>query len=651
MRNQHRRSAASFACVSLALAALVMASGCSSPIRAVRGVNGPTPVVEEVELQGVKRFSKEQLLSYLHVNETSSLPFSKDYFVDPAFAAVDARRIEEAYHSHGYYQARVLAIEPVVDEDGESANVRIRVEEGLPARVTSLQFVWTPDSTLSADERKAVEARASLKKDGPFETVLFEATMGELRTVLLQQGFPLAKVQGSADVHEGARQAEVELRIAPGPHAVIRSVRLEGLVDVRADLCAPEVEMAIGKPYSPAITSQVEDALKSMRVFRWVATVPPSQVVDGKIDLVVRVSEADPHSITVGPELSIDSVRWQEQLSATYTYTNLFHNLTRLDLKAVAGYAELPNPWDHDEHGPVASLSPSLRKKGILEPFLIWSITPTIGTDIQQGYKYWNLGYRGGVSRWFAGMFTLGLTHNLNRVDYYSLAPTLDRSSTQLGLDFLDPYVLSYLELQSSLYLVDAIKKPTRGVVVEGIYDLAGGVFQGEYDYQKLMLVLRGYYKPFERLQLVSRLQGGTILPYGDNPGAPIGYRFYLGGPSAVRGFGSRRLSPKLEDCPDDGGDCKLIPIGGYSMVQGSLELRLTLASRLALVGFGELGDVVADESTFTPSTFSYTAGPGLRVDTPLGLVRLDAGFRLNHPEKFAAEPGYALYLGLGEAL
>lgn len=644
-------SAVRFARLAAAALLLSPAFGCSSTTRTLHETQGPAPIVEEVELVGVKRFSKAELLSALHVEENSWIPFSKEPFVTPAIAAVDARRIEELYRAHGYYQARVVGFEVFPDEDGEEATVRITVEEGLPARVVSLAILWSPDAPLDETERKAIEARSPLRKDGPFETVLFDQAIGELRTALLQAGFPLAKVTGSADVHEGARQADVELRVVPGPRAQIGSVRFEGLVDVPKDLCDVEVEFALGKRYSPGITTQIEDAMKALRVFRWVAVVSPTEVKNGRVDLVVRVSEADPHTVTIGPAISIESIRWQQEARAQYTYTNLFGNLTRLELKTSAGYAELPNPWDPAVHGPVGKVEVGLRKKGILEPFLLWGLTPSAALDIQQGYRNWTVGYRAGVSRWFDGKYSLGLSHNLNRVDYFEVSPTLDGSTTSLGLDFRDPYLLSYAELQGSAYFVDALKSPTNGVIFDATYDMAGTVFGGDYDYHKVILGTRAYYKPGTKLQIVARVQGGAILPYGSEPGAPIGYRFYLGGPTNLRGFGSKRVSPKLEDCPPEGGACSLIPIGGYSMVQGTLEFRVPLVWRFSGVAFAEAGDVLAGELDYDPSIWNYTAGPGLRMDTPLGLLRLDAGFRLNRPAAYAAESGYSIYFGLGEAL
>ena len=84
-------------------------------------------------------------------------------------------------------------------------------------------------------------------------------------------------------------------------------------------------------------------------------------------------------------------------------------------------------------------------------------------------------------------------------------------------------------------------------------------------------------------------------------------------------------------------------------MIQGNLELRFWIFPKFALVAFGDMGDVQADDLKYLPEEWNFTAGPGLRVKTPIGLARLDAGFRINDPGVFD-EPMWALYFGIGEA-
>ena len=82
---------------------------------------------------------------------------------------------------------------------------------------------------------------------------------------------------------------------------------------------------------------------------------------------------------------------------------------------------------------------------------------------------------------------------------------------------------------------------------------------------------------------------------------------------------------------------------------KGNLELRLRTFGDLYLVGFADLGDVQADDMKIVVDEWNYSGGPGLRFDSPIGLVRLDVGFRLNDTGVYPDEPSWAIYFGLGE--
>ena len=253
-----------------------------------------------------------------------------------------------------------------------------------------------------------------------------------------------------------------------------------------------EVRFALDRPYSPATVQQVEQALNAMRVFSWVASAPTREVKDGAMELVMRVSEANPQSLKLGALVDLQSARWQQLGSATYTHTNLTGHLTRLDLELVAGYAELPDFLDAEQTGPVVSVSPMITQKGLLEDGLLWELDPRWRMDIREGYQFRETSGRLGVSRWFAGALRVGLSHNVQHVDFFNLEPTFDAGTSLLGLDFRDPFVVSFFEVKLGLFLADSIVSPQNGAILETTYDLAGGPFLGDYDHQKVEGFLRG---------------------------------------------------------------------------------------------------------------------------------------------------------------
>ncbi len=602
--------------------------------------------ITEVKFEGVTRFSGGFILDYIHAGETTWIPFSPDYEHDSGLLLADARRIEALYHAYGYYEAAVLNVEPRFNEKDREATVIFQIYEGRPTTIAKRQFAWTG----RPDEAQDIEAEVAVNVGDNFEIGRFNEAQGMIRLELMKLGYPLALVRGSSTVDRKARTADITFQVEPGPHATIGSVKFEGLEYVPEYLCQNEVEFALNEPYSPRRIRQMVNAVKSMRVFRWVAAQPPTEVVDGKVQITIQVSEADKHRLRVGTEIEIDTVRWQEQLRVDYTNTNLFGHLTRLDLRTTGGLAQIPNPFSPDLNGPVLKVRPKFSKKGLLEKHLMWSITPQYKLDLEQGYKYHDLSERFAVSRWFLGWLRLELNHVIRYVNFFEISPTLEANDSLLGRDFRDPYLLSQAGFRAQAFFVDSITKPKNGPIFEVMYGISGKEIASDYGYHKSVAKARAYWTITDWLMLASVAETGVIIPFGSVAGAPFDRKFYLGGANTVRGWGTRRLSPQVEECDENGENCDSVPIGGYTMVRGNLELRWKLFGPIGLVTFFDMGDVQADELTWVTDEWNYSAGPGLRVDTPIGKIRFDVGFRLNDPGVYD-EPPLGFYFGFGEAI
>lgn len=97
----------------------------------------------------------------------------------------------------------------------------------------------------------------------------------------------------------------------------------------------------------------------------------------------------------------------------------------------------------------------------------------------------------------------------------------------------------------------------------------------------------------------------------------PIFDRLYLGGSNNLRGFAFRDVGPR-----DKHGE----PIGGQSMARGTVELTFPIIEKARGAIFYDTGFVNQDPYDFSSSNNASDFGFGLRLDLPIGPLRVDYG-------------------------
>jgi outer membrane protein assembly factor BamA len=634
------------------IAVLVLCAVALGACKKSRDSEPPGPKIRRVELEGVERFDDAELHAYLELQPTRPLSFGAAHHYLPGLEDVDARRIEEVYRAHGHYEARVQDAQVKVIRSNkpvrrQRVDLRYSIHEGPPTMVRRVEFEWIGEE-VTPTQRKEVEASSTLAAGTAFGIPALVASAGALRLELRRLGFATASVEKDAWVDTDARRADVRFRIEPGPRLAIDRIEVEGLDHVPEYLVQREVDRVVGKSYSPEAVARVERSIYGLGVFSTVSVEDGEVLGPGRMALKVRVVESKLQRVRVGVGLGIDPVRWEQRASMLYRHDNLFGHLTRFDLRVRAGYAELPALYDPKEHGPIAGVDVTMRKKGLLEKHLVWTASPGFELGIWEGYQFWSLRHRIGVSRFFTRYVELGLSYNNRFTSFFNISEVLDTNRTILGLDFRDPYFLAYLELIGTLHFTDQIVEPRNGVRFSTSYDIASTYLGGQFDYHRVEPDLRAYWRPHDRVQLAARGRVGFIFPYGRNPGVPIDLKLYLGGAGDVRGWPFRRLSPRIESCDMDD-NCSQIPIGGRSMLHGTFEVRVRTVADLWVAGFGDMGDVRDGIAELTGGGIMYSSGGGLRYASPIGTFRLDVGVRINEDPRFPEPRRWALHFGLGE--
>jgi outer membrane translocation and assembly module TamA len=89
------------------------------------------------------------------------------------------------------------------------------------------------------------------------------------------------------------------------------------------------------------------------------------------------------------------------------------------------------------------------------------------------------------------------------------------------------------------------------------------------------------------------------------------------------------------------------LPMGGKIVLLVNQEIRVPLFFWFSGVVFYDVGNVYASFRNMTRFALRQGLGAGLRVESPIGLIRFDCGFNLFRRPR---EPSTVLFLSIGQA-
>jgi outer membrane protein insertion porin family len=176
---------------------------------------------------------------------------------------------------------------------------------------------------------------------------------------------------------------------------------------------------------------------------------------------------------------------------------------------------------------------------------------------------------------------------------------------------------------------------PNKGQRTEASAELVGGPLGGDKNFYKLELHTGWYFKglfPGHVLEVVG--SAGVAQAIDHDTDVPFYERYYLGGLYTMRGFKYRAVSPyqqSVTGSPE--------PIGGDTYWFGSVEYSIPIIERLRIAFFYDIGDVQANPWHWDTGSYSDNYGVGIRLNLPIGPLRLDYGIPINH-DQFSGSSG-----------
>ncbi len=539
-------------------------------------------------------------------------------------AEADVPLLQQALRAEGYFDGTVgFRIEDpkAAPPEGIVEDVRrlasppqavlvFDIDPGPQYQFGTLQIDADPSTGFVAP----TPASLGMVEDAPARTQVVLDAEQKLLEDARKAGFALAKLgERDAVVDHETRRMNVTLVLEPGRLADFGDVSFTGGDGIDPAFLRGRVPFRAGQRYNPALVADGQQRLFDTNLFSTIVVHPADQLTqDGRLDVAYELRQRPPRSIGATLDYQTDlgpggSVFWEHR--------NIFGAGERL--RAELAVSE-----------PQQSATLTLTKPDFLATQQNLLTNVTAMRERLEAYDSDSLGTGASIEH----EFSKELKGSLGVAFRYLWIKDLNQPETSFGLLSLPATV--------DWNFADDRFNPTRG----GTLQFAGApytdVLGPSLNFLKGRLTTTRYVEIAKRPELVVALRGSVgSLVGAERDEVPADERFYAGGGGSIRGIGYELAGP-LDD--DDK------PLGGRSVIEGSIELRTRFTDNLGAVLFLDAGTVDSRTLPTGGEPLLFGAGPGLRYYTPIGPVRVDLGFPLN-PRSGVDDP-FQLYFSLGQA-
>jgi len=577
-------------------------------VRVIYSINeGPKMIVKRISFAGNDSVLPRDLLKVMKTKKQDWLTiFNKSGRLLPANEEEDKAAIRSLYQNRGFADAQIVSYD-VQPLSGTGVELVIGVQEGIQYRVNSVSLegvaITTPDE---------LKSRMKMVDGSLYTPAGMTGDLKALRDYYGVRGYvdmmPLPEV-----LPAGPGAVDITYRIDEGVQSYVNLVNIQGNTRTKDFVIRRELAIKPGEIFDTTRVDLSKERLNNLNYFSKVEAIPSDTLVPGRKDLNVIVEEKRTGSFNFGAGFStIDSL---------------------------IGFAELQQT-NFDLFGWPRFVGAGQR----------FRIRGQYGIERQDFVVSF-------TEPWFLGQkLSFGVEGYYRSASF--LSTVYDQSNYGVAFQLRKP-LISYLSVRGEyriegirIFDIDYDNTPTGGVIQESAGNYTKSMVLGELTWDSrdsLFLTRRG-----ELIQLTPFIAGGglggdvqdygislegskwVLLPWdmilnfrgqlavvdgwGDKDGndVPIFDRLYLGGANNMRGFDFRDVGPK-----DSDGN----PIGGNSLAYGTIELTFPVITRVRGAIFTDWGFVNPDSYDFGWENINGDIGVGVRVELPIGPIRIDYGF------------------------
>lgn len=535
---------------------------------------------------------------------------------NPDFIDADRQTLQDFSYALGYLLSTVDEFQTTYDESSQSMNIVITIQLGLKTEIGNITI--TGMKIVAEDEvRKVVQ----LKPGDPYNEVDISDARYRVIEFYTTKGFPSVAVSVRREI-DGLK-AHITFTVHEGPFTVFGKTVITGNNRTKYAVIKRELLKGENAPFDYSILRKERQKLYKLGLFTDV-NVERLEDYDQRNDVLISLHEGNAGAVEFGLGYS-DYELYRGFLDVSYRNLWGMHRqasarveLSSIEQRFILQYYE---PW-------------FLNSSTAFRALLLTEYQEELNVDTRETrYKLTRHAVSAGIEKKFSNVIKSELYYEFSLVNTYDVEPDVVLSKEDTGT-----LVISGLRLGIIYDTRDNPFYPTKGILSGISTKLTSPLFLSESDFIKLSFYGNIYHELIPGLVLAASLRGGLAKGYGDTAELPIVERFFLGGRTTVRGYEQDTLGPKGSD-----GN----PTGGNAFLMENLEMRISLGKGIGLVTFLDGGNVWVETKDMDPSDSKFTAGLGLRYDTPVGPLRVDYGYKLQREKD---ESRGELHFSIGHA-
>src|SRR5438309_2516366 len=563
------------------------------------GVKG---AVSQIHFEGNAHFSEKVLRKQMKTRGKTLIYFvDKSGRLDEVQLEQDKDKLREFYQNHGYIDVEIKNVRKERTEKGPMI-ITIVIAEGPQYHVRKVTI-----SGYEAAKEERIRALLKMKEGSVYSPKQLRddakavadayGSAGYVDLVILPEGAPA-----------GPAQIDVHYKIEEGDRSFVNRIDIEGNTRTKDKVIRREVLVAPGDVFNTVRVDLTKKRLDNLGYFAKVETYPEQTDIPGRKDLTILVQEKRTGSLSFGGGFStVDKLVGFAELTQG--------NFDLFNWPSFTGGGQkfrLRIQYGTQRKDLVMTLT---------EPYfldrrlaLTGQLFYTEANYLSNEYNQRNYGFMVEMRKPLNSYTYATLGYTFQDVDIFDVSASAS--------DFIQSQAGSTLESKIFTSIVfDSRDNPLlsrHGRRFTFAPFIAGSFLGGDIKVYGMDLEGSQYFHlPWDTILLING-EIATVSHYSSGSGVPIYERLYLGGSNNLRGFPFREVGPQ-----DQNGE----PIGGQSMARTTIEWTFPIIEKARGAVFYDTGFVNTSSWAFGFNHIASDIGVGIRLDLPIGPLRLDYGY------------------------